>query len=95
METLGPLCGAYTSGEGSQQPMAVVGSSRLVTDRNADHGGVRRRWAASATRIARAAAALEERGAAVTSRTLAEAARISREHRLNLAPAPRNRRNGD
>ena len=50
--------------------------------------------AAEEMRMARAAADLERRGEAVTSRALAAAAHISREHRLHLAPPARNGRDG-
>ena len=41
--------------------------------------------------MVKAVAVLEERGEAVTSRTLAVAARISREHRVHLAPKAEKR----
>ena len=44
--------------------------------------------------MAKAALALEERGEAVTSRALAAAAHISREHRVRLAQASGNERLG-
>lgn len=50
------------------------------------------RRAAEEIRMARAAADLEKRGEAVTSQALAEAAHISREHRMHLAPRARNGR---
>jgi hypothetical protein len=49
------------------------------------------RRAAEARRMVKAVADLEERGEAVTSRSLAAAAHISREYRVHLAPAARNR----
>jgi hypothetical protein len=52
------------------------------------------RRAAEQARMVKAAAELEERGEAVTSRSLAAAAHISREHRVQLAPAARNGRHG-
>ena len=52
------------------------------------------RRAAEQTRMVRAAEEVEARGEAVTSRALAQAAHISREHRVHLAPATRNRCSG-
>jgi hypothetical protein len=53
------------------------------------------RRAAEATRMAKAAGELEVRGEAVAARAVAAATHISREHRLRLAQASRNRRSGD
>jgi hypothetical protein len=50
--------------------------------------------AAEEKRMAKAAAELEECGEALTSRALAAAAHISREHRLHLAPPTRNEHAG-
>lgn len=48
------------------------------------------RQAAEHTRMINAVAALEQRGEALTSRSLATEAHISREYRVHLAPAARN-----
>ena len=53
------------------------------------------RRAAEAVRMDRAAADLEKRGEVVTSRALAQATHISREHRMHLAPGGQNRCYGD
>ena len=53
------------------------------------------RRAAEATRMAKAVAELEKRGEAVTSRSLAAAAHLAREHCVRLAPPARDGRDGD
>lgn len=52
------------------------------------------RRAAEQARMAKAVAELEAHGEVVTSRSLAAAARISREHRMCLAPWARNGHDG-
>jgi hypothetical protein len=52
------------------------------------------RRAAEDIRLSYAATSLEAQGLAVTSRALAETARISREYRLCLAPHTANRHDG-